>query len=247
MTTIRDKLSGFGDNANHHVPLILFIVYNTSYIEKIKEFLIEKSFCIEVLQGKTHHLEIKRCKAPDLIFVDSSNPEVNTFEIARQLKSAENYPDTPLILLIDSDFNCKDLPSIADDCITKSVNNDTLLRNVNTHLKIRRQNLLLKEQAEQLHHANIQLKSEINKKTQLETDLKKLQEELETRVRERTTELVLINENLKSEILERKQAEELLRKRNTELERMERLIVGRELKMIELKTKIRELESRLQK
>lgn len=247
MTTIRDTLSELGDNANQHVPLILFIIYYDSFIKNIKDVLIEKGFCVEILQGVLLDVNNLPCKTPDLIFLDSDIPETNTFELAHILKSNEITLGTPVILMTDSEFKCKEFLSTADDCITKPLNNDTLLRCINTHLKIHNQNILLQKQAEQLHLANIQLESEIEKRTQIETDLKKAQEELEARVKERITELVLINDHLKSEILERKQAEELLRKRNTELERMERLIVGRELRMIELKNKIRELEARLQK
>ncbi len=247
MTTIRDTLSELGDNANHHVPLILFIVYCISSVKSIKDILIEKGFCVEILQGVIKDVKNLHCKTPDLIFLDSDIPETDSFELVRMLKSSDNTYGTPVILMIDDNFKCKELLSIADDCVTKPVNNDTLLHCIDTYLKVRNQNLLLQKQAEQLHLTNIQLESEIEKRNQLETDLKKSQEELESRVKERITELVLMNENLKNEILERKQAEELLRKRNAELERMERLIVGRELKMIELKNKIHELETRLQK
>ena len=47
------------------------------------------------------------------------------------------------------------------------------------------------------------------------------------------------------DITERRQAEEALRKRNEELERFERLVVGRELKMKELKSRIADLEEAL--
>jgi len=79
-------------------------------------------------------------------------------------------------------------------------------------------------------------------------------------VRERTAELLAVNEQLKNEIEERKRAEEALQKANdelqakvrertkeleekvTELERMNGLFVGREIRMNELKNRIKELE-----
>ncbi|MBZ9572353.1 PAS domain S-box protein [Patescibacteria group bacterium] len=49
------------------------------------------------------------------------------------------------------------------------------------------------------------------------------------------------------DITERKRVEEELRKKNEELERFHKLAVGRELKMIELKKKIEELEKKSEK
>ena len=49
------------------------------------------------------------------------------------------------------------------------------------------------------------------------------------------------------DVTERKKIEEALRKRNEELEKFHQLSVGREMKMIELKKKIKELEEKLKK
>jgi hypothetical protein len=48
-----------------------------------------------------------------------------------------------------------------------------------------------------------------------------------------------------TDITERKLAEEALRKRNEVLEKFERLVVGRELRMVELKQRITQLEAAL--
>jgi nitrate/nitrite-specific signal transduction histidine kinase len=65
------------------------------------------------------------------------------------------------------------------------------------------------------------LEEEIEKRQKTQEELEQLNERLEQRVKERTVEL---------------------EGKNAELYKMNRLFVGRELKMVELKERIRELE-----
>ena len=62
---------------------------------------------------------------------------------------------------------------------------------------------------------------------------------------ERAAELKRANQELKTEIAERVQAEEELARQMGELERFNRLAVGREMRMIELKRKVNELSQEL--
>ncbi len=75
---------------------------------------------------------------------------------------------------------------------------------------------------EALQQKAILLKKESEKRQQAQEELEKLNEQLEQRVQQRTAELEA---------------------KNVELSRMNKIFVGRELKMIELKERIRELEN----
>jgi len=81
---------------------------------------------------------------------------------------------------------------------------------------------------ENLQEKALLLEEEIEKRQQAQDELERLNNELEQRVRERTAEL-----EAKSDELEHK---------NRELERFNKLFVNRELKMVELKERICELE-----
>lgn len=73
-----------------------------------------------------------------------------------------------------------------------------------------------------------------------EQDLRQAQNELEERVRVRTAELERANRALQSEVGVRERAEQTLRQSTAELEQFNRLAVGREQRMIELKREINE-------
>lgn len=66
--------------------------------------------------------------------------------------------------------------------------------------------------------------SDITERKQIEEELRKLNEELDLRVQERTTELEA---------------------KNSELQKLNKIFVGRELRMVELKERIRELEKNI--
>jgi response regulator RpfG family c-di-GMP phosphodiesterase len=82
---------------------------------------------------------------------------------------------------------------------------------------------LVSERTTELSEANELLRTGLRGRTQAEEEIRTINEELDQRVRERTKEL---------------------ERRNHELEQMNKAFVGRELKMVELKKRIKELEGK---
>lgn len=96
-----------------------------------------------------------------------------------------------------------------------------------------------RKQTQELKLLNIKLEEKVKERTKELEDAKSV---LEVRVQARTKELKELADNLENQVGERTQE---LQERVNELERFHQLTVGRELKMIELKEKIRELEEKL--
>lgn len=122
------------------------------------------------------------------------------------------------------------------------------------------------EAMEKVRKGNLQVEVEINTGDEIEElgigfnqmikELNKMKEALEEekkvleiKVRARTRELKELTEALEEQVLERtrelRESQEKLQKKVEELEKFHRLAVGRELRMLELKKRISELEKQL--
>ncbi|MCX6799562.1 MAG: HAMP domain-containing protein [Candidatus Falkowbacteria bacterium] len=104
---------------------------------------------------------------------------------------------------------------------------------IKTNKSIQEQNSQLKEASEELEGAKNSLEAKVKKRT-LELEESKVY--LEQKVEERTVELKKLNNKLETEVSNRTKE---LKEKLVELERFNKLAVGRELKMIELKEELK--------
>lgn len=238
----------YQDENNSKTSSILIIDDQPANLAVIGHYLADYGFVVLVSQDGESGLQRAEYVKPDLILLDVLMPGIDGFETCRRLKSNEITKEIPVIFmtaLTDTFDKVKGFQMGGVDYIIKPVQQEEVLARIKTHLKIREQQEQLQKQTTTLTQANIQLEQEIRERVQARNDLQKAHEELEKLVVERTAELAQTNASLNEEIAERKRAENMLRKRNAELESFERMAVGRELKMIELKNQINELENQL--
>jgi putative two-component system response regulator len=178
----------------------------------------------------------------DLILLDVMMPGIDGFEVTRRVRQDDAHRLLPIILvtsLNEREDRVKGIEAGCDDFISKPVDKMELQARVRSSLKVKAYNDLLRNYREELE-------SEVTGRT---GELKKALENLQQDITERKhvesqreaalEEIRKLNENLEQRIKERT-AE--LRKSIGELEELNRVFVGRELTMIELKERIAELE-----
>ncbi|ERT03787.1 response regulator, partial [Lyngbya aestuarii BL J] len=142
-----------------------------------------------VAQTGESALEIAVSQQPDLILLDIRMPEMDGYEVCRQLKASPVTRDIPVIFmtaLSETDNKVKGLKLGAADYITKPIHPEEAISRIKTHLSVRRLTLLLEEQIQYLQQ-------EINRRKQVEEQLRQVNTLLEQRVEERTTELLAVN------------------------------------------------------
>jgi len=86
--------------------------------------------------------------------------------------------------------------------------------------------------------------AEFKELQRVKAELENAKSGLEIKVKARTKELEELTQNLEEQVKERTQE---LQKKVESLDKMNRLMVGRELKMVELKKEIKELKEELEK
>jgi PAS domain S-box-containing protein len=150
----------------------------------------------EVLSAKTGDecLRIVREQRPDLVLLDVVLPDMSGIEVCKQIKSDERTSGSLVLgisgTLTSASNTAESLDGGADAYITKPIDGPALLAHVNA--------LLRTKKAEQA--------------------IQELNEQLESRVSQRTAELFAANAFLKQEIADRKRIEEALLAATTEWE-----------------------------
>lgn len=142
------------------------------------------------------------------ILLDVQMPEMNGFETATLIRARERSQHTPILFLTainKSDRHVNIGYSVgAVDYVFKPIEPDILKAKVSAFV-----DLSLKTKA---------LELEVERRKQAEAEVRKLNDELEERVRRRTADLERANRKLQSEIAERRRVEEAIRRSRQDIE-----------------------------
>ena len=129
-------------------PLILIVDDTTKNIQVLGNMLYSKGYNISVATSGKEALESVKAKTPDLILLDIQMPEMDGFEVCKNLKSDPSTKEIPVIFLTAVTEPEKIVHGFelgAVDYITKPLNPAELFMRVATHIEIKESRTKLEE------------------------------------------------------------------------------------------------------
>ncbi|MDM8565297.1 hybrid sensor histidine kinase/response regulator [Candidatus Halobeggiatoa sp. HSG11] len=118
---------------------ILIVDDNPENLALLGNILTKKDYILGFASNGTTALNIAHKKCPDLVLLDVMMPDVDGFEVCKQLKQDTMLADIPIIFLTaktEKDDVIAGLKLGAVDYVTKPFNEMELLTRVNTHLEL---------------------------------------------------------------------------------------------------------------
>jgi DNA-binding response OmpR family regulator len=171
------------ENINSHS--ILIVDDNSNNLEVLSETLMRAGFQIAVAIDGESALEQIQYHQPELILLDVMMPGIDGYQTCERIKSNPNTFDIPIIFmtaLSDTEHKVRGFALGAVDYITKPFQREEVLARVRVQLQLRNLTRTLEGQ-------NRMLKKEILQRERIENSLLQLNQQLETRVEERTVKL----------------------------------------------------------
>jgi PAS domain S-box-containing protein len=164
---------------------ILIVDNNTANLQLLMNLLTEHGYQVFPASDGELALEFVQSTLPDLILLDIKMPEMDGYEVCRQLKANEKTRTIPIVFLSaleDERDKVKGFQLGGIDYITKPFQPEEMLARVATHLRLRELTEGLAQevnsQTEELMLANKQLEQEIAERRQIEEALRESRQRL---------------------------------------------------------------------
>jgi len=154
------------DNNHSATESILLVFDNPTNLQVLFQTLEGVGCKLLIAKNGEMALSIAGKALPDLILLDIMMPDIDGYEVCRQLKTNRATSGIPVIFLSalgDTEDKVKGLQLGAVDYITKPFQPDEVIARVNTHLTIHRLKRVVESQKDQLEH-ELEVVSEVQRK-----------------------------------------------------------------------------------
>jgi signal transduction histidine kinase len=138
--------------------MILLVDDNLQNLKVLGNMLQETGYHLLFAKNGIQALEAVKNRKPDLILLDIMMPDLDGFEVCRQLKQNIQTNDIPIIFLtarVEQEDIIKGLELGAVDYVTKPFNHKELISRVKTHLELKAAREELARKIEELNQANV--------------------------------------------------------------------------------------------
>jgi signal transduction histidine kinase len=135
-----------------------------------------------------------------VILLDVKMPEMDGFETATLIRERERSRHTPILFITahkDDEHLFRGYYAGAVDFLYKPINPEVLRSKVSVFVDLSRKSALLREHAAMLETRNAELERSIRERQKAEEEVRRLNAELEQRVKARTEELSRANDELR--------------------------------------------------
>ncbi len=192
--------------------LILLVDDNPNNLKLLTKILQDSGYVIRASTSGKFALQAVGATPPDLILLDIMMPEMDGYEVCRQLKSNPDTADIPVIFisaLSDTKDKLKAFDAGGVDFVSKPFQEAEVLARVNTHLTMRKisQELetLVEFRSAQLAEKKDELKEEVDERKQVSRELRKSEQNYRE-IFNATDESIVIHDSTTGAILEVNQA-----------------------------------------
>jgi len=147
---------------------ILLVDDNPTNLQLLFETLDGRGYKLLIAKDGNAALSIARKACPNLILLDIMMPEIDGYEVCRQLKADPATAEIPVIFLsalTDTKDKVQGLDLGAVDYVTKPFQPDEVIARVNTHLTVYRLKKALDQKNKELQEANELLEERVKKRT----------------------------------------------------------------------------------
>lgn len=182
-------------NSNNSPPSsgnILIIDDIPDNLRFLSELLTKAGYTVRKVINGEMGIESAVLEPPDLILLDIKMPGINGYQVCDRLKASNRTHQIPVIFLSALDEEAEKVMAFQAggvDYILKPFQVVEVLARIETHLRMSRLQ-------QQLQQKNAQLEQEIEQKKAAEAALKFLDQGLELRIKERTSEIQKENQKL---------------------------------------------------